>query len=118
MAERQIRWEVARCEGTRCYTDEGTREGPMALVLMTTKDSFGHEDETAHLLPIVTRDTRADTDAAMAEIGRRFAGGPPADAAALAPRQACQEGLASCSRDGCLPCARAACPRRPAGSAG
>src|SRR5258708_25868290 len=107
MAERQIRWEVARCEGTRCYTDEVTREGPMALGLMTTKDSFGHEDETAHLLPMVTRDTRADTDAAMAEIGRRFAGGPPADAAELAPWQAFQEVLESCSREAIIPFAAA-----------
>src|SRR5258708_8463901 len=86
--------EVARCRGTSCSPNEVRREGPLALVMMTSKDGVHPDGETAHALPLALDDDAEDSDAAIDAISRRFAGGRPADdAAELEPWRAFQEVL-------------------------
>lgn len=94
--ERGIEWEVARRRGSNCTTDEVRREGPMALVMMTSQESFRPDGEMSQVLPLTIEAAAEDTDTAIREISQRFAGASAADAAAeLARWQAFQEVLAA-----------------------
>jgi hypothetical protein len=89
--ERRIHWEAPRWSGGSPMTTDITREGPLALLMMTAHETVRPELGTVPALPVTIEDAPGHDAAEIDEMSREFAGGHADHATELDPWRAFQE---------------------------
>ena len=89
--ERRIHWEAPRWSGGSPMTTDITREGPLALLMMTAHETVRPELGTVRALPVTIENAPGHDAAEIDEISREFAGGHADHPTELDPWRAFQE---------------------------